>query len=97
MKEYSCLWGHQFNEDEVDDWIKERPLCPICLKDKKNNEERAMRHKLLNEYTNEELIGILDNNNKEQMSELGAICSEILRRLNDIKPLFEEVQKEEGK
>lgn len=45
--------------------------------------------KNLSEYTNEELIFILDNNEKIELRELAGIVSEVLRRMNQQKPIFE--------
>lgn len=47
-----------------------------------------MKLKSLKEYTNEELILFLNRNQVTCLSELSGIVSEILRRMNEIKPLF---------
>ncbi len=50
--------------------------------------------KLLKEYTNCELIEHLNENYKVDLRELAGICSEILRRMNEINPLLKEEEKE---
>lgn len=47
-------------------------------------------YKPLKDYSNEELICLLNMNEKIEMSRLGAICAEVLRRLNLKSPFFDE-------
>jgi hypothetical protein len=44
--------------------------------------------KSLKDYTNEEIIAVLDHNESIDVFVLTCVCSEILRRMNDIQPLF---------
>lgn len=47
-----------------------------------------MKLKSLKEYTNEELILFLNRNEVTELSRMAGIVSEILRRMNEIKPLL---------
>ena len=47
-----------------------------------------MKHKPLKEYTNEELIALINMNRTVEVSRLGAICAEIFRRMNLEMPLL---------
>jgi hypothetical protein len=44
--------------------------------------------KPLKDYTNEELVAYIYNNEVCEMSRLAAVCSEILRRMNEQSPLL---------
>lgn len=46
--------------------------------------------KSLKEYSNEDLIELINHADEVGMSRLGAICAEILRRMNEKKSLFDE-------
>lgn len=46
--------------------------------------------KSLKEYSNEDLIELINHADEVSMSHLGAICAEILSRMNEKKPLFED-------
>ncbi len=49
-------------------------------------------YKNLKAYSNEELIDALNMNEQVEFGILGAICSEILRRINVQSPIFGEIQ-----
>lgn len=49
-----------------------------------------MKIKSLKEYTNDELILFLQRNELIELNKIGAIVSEILRRMNEKKPLLPE-------
>lgn len=51
----------------------------IYLPEKKCNPRKPWR-KSLREYSNKELLEFLDNNENEDLQELAAYCSEVLRR-----------------
>jgi hypothetical protein len=48
--------------------------------------------KSLKSFTTNELINYLDDNESIEMIKLAAICSEILRRMNQQSPLFKETK-----
>jgi hypothetical protein len=47
-------------------------------------------YKALKDYSNSELIYLLERNEEVTLLDLGEICSEILRRLNRQKPFFDD-------
>lgn len=47
-------------------------------------------YKSLKSYTDEELIEALQVNESIEMIRLAGLCSEILRRMNEIKPLLKD-------
>lgn len=49
-----------------------------------------LKHKPLKEYTNAELIFVLDYNESIDLKEMAGYLSEILRRINKKEPLLEE-------
>ena len=48
------------------------------------------KYKSLKEYTNKELIDLININEEIELNRLGAICSEIFRRMNDVRPLLDD-------
>lgn len=46
--------------------------------------------KSLKEYSNAELIELINHADEVSMNQLGAICAEILSRMNEKKPLLED-------
>jgi hypothetical protein len=46
------------------------------------------KRKPLSEYSNDELIQFIETNCSRDLQELSGICSEILKRMNKIKPLL---------
>jgi len=53
-----------------------------------------MEFKPLDKYTNEELVSVLEENQIMNLLELAGYLSEILRRMNKIKPLLGEGEDE---
>lgn len=56
--------------------------------------KRFIPHKDLKDYTNAELISYLDNNTTVDLSMMAGLLSEVLRRMNKIKPLLPEEEKD---
>lgn len=52
--------------------------------------EEKKEFKSLRDYTNKELLSHLDRNNTTNLQLLAGFISEILRRMNDIKPLLDD-------
>lgn len=57
---------------------------------KRIHPKELYQNKSLKNFTNQELIGFLNCNEHQDLQAIGAICSEILRRMNEIKPLLED-------
>lgn len=49
-----------------------------------------MMRNTLRDFTNEELLECLEKNQTMELSRLPGICSEILRRMNQQKPLLKD-------
>jgi hypothetical protein len=53
LKEYFCKEGHQFNRDEVKDWLADgfmdqaRPFCPFCYAEVPENVKNLTRHYMM--------------------------------------------------
>lgn len=58
--------------------------------------EGDLTYKSLPDYTNEELMFYINNNMTVDLSMMAGILSEILRRMNQIKPLLPEEEKDWG-
>lgn len=58
--------------------------------------EGTSRYKSLRDYTNEELISYLNNNMTTDLSMMSGLLSEILRRMNEQKPLLPEKNEDWG-
>lgn len=52
--------------------------------------EGDVGYKSLKDYSDEELIWFLDHNTQIDLQKLSGITSEILRRMNHVKPLLEQ-------
>ena len=52
-------------------------------------EEGEKGYKSLRDYSNNELINLLNENEKEELIKMAGVVSEILRRMNEVRPLLQ--------